>query len=123
MASILIIDDEPEVLRVLKKVLEGAGHSVTEAADGKTALRWFAGRPTDLVVTDIYMPEMDGLEFLMRLREAFPETPVVAISGGGHLSKESVLGAATLLGADQILAKPFTAEEVLAAVARALGSP
>jgi CheY-like chemotaxis protein len=90
MASILIIDDEPEVLRVLKKVLEGAGHSVTEAADGKTALRWFAGRPTDLVVTDIYMPEMDGLEFLMRLREAFPETPVVAISGGGHLVTSSL---------------------------------
>ncbi|MHB1193637.1 MAG: response regulator [Longimicrobiales bacterium] len=123
MASILIIDDEPEILRALKKILEGAGHSVTEAADGRTALRWFAGRPTDLVVTDIYMPEMDGIEFLMRLRETFPETPVVAMSGGGIIPKENLLGAATLLGADQILEKPFTAEQVLAAVGRALGLP
>jgi len=123
MATILIIDDQPDILRVLTKILEGAGHNVMEAADCKRALRWFAGRPTDLVVTDICMPEMNGIEFLMRLREAFPETPVVAMSGGGSISKESLLGAASLLGADQILEKPFTAEQVLAAVERALGPP
>ncbi len=123
MASILIIDDQPEILRVLTKVLEGAGHSVTEAADCKRALRYFAGRPTDLVVTDICMPEMDGIEFLMRLREAFPETPVVAMSGGGRIPKENLLGAASLLGAVDTLEKPFTAEQVLTAVERALGPP
>jgi len=123
LASILIIDDKPEVLRVLRKVLEGAGHTVTEAPDGQTALRWFAGRPTDLVVTDIYMPEMDGLEFLMRVREAFPETRVVAMSGGGFLGKDLVLKAAEILGAREILAKPFTAQEVLEAVERALAAP
>ncbi|MDP2957868.1 MAG: response regulator [Longimicrobiales bacterium] len=123
MASILIIDDHPEILRVLRKVLEGAGHTVTEAPDGKTALRWFAGKPTDLVLTDIYMPEMDGLEFIMRVREAFPETRVIAMSGGGFLGKDQILKAAAILGARQILEKPFTSEGVLEAVERALVDP
>jgi DNA-binding NtrC family response regulator len=123
MASILIIDDDPEILRVLRKVLESAGHEVTEAPDGKKALRWFAGRPTDLVVTDIYMPEMDGLELLMRMREAFPEVRVVAMSGGGFIDKSQILKAAGILGAREILEKPFTTEQILECVERALAGP
>ena len=89
MARILIIDDQPAVLRALRSTLEQAGHEVTEAPEGKTALRHFAGKPTDLVISDIYMPEMDGIDFLMRVREAFPEARIVAMSGGGHLSRDS----------------------------------
>ncbi len=120
MASILIIDDQPEVLRALRKTLQREGHTVTDAADGKAALRRFAGSPTDLVISDIYMPEMDGIEFLMRVREAFPEARIIALSGGGYLGKEEVLAAAGNLGAVGILEKPFSVEECLELVRRAL---
>jgi CheY-like chemotaxis protein len=122
MADILIIDDEPGVLRVLTKILEGAGHSVTEAPDGEVALRHFVGKPADLVITDIFMPGMDGIEFLVHIRKTFPDARVLAMSGGGILSRDQALSDAALLGADQILQKPFSQEEVLEAVNRMLDS-
>ena len=121
MSRILIVDDEPEILRVLRRVLEIEGHTVSDAPDGKAALRYFAGNPADLVISDIYMPDMDGIQFLMRVREAFPEARIVAMSGGGQISKEKVLGAASILGAVDVLEKPFTVENVLEIVKRALG--
>lgn len=116
MAEILIIDDETEILRVLRRGLEGAGHRVKEAQNGKEALRVFAGSPPDVVISDIYMPDMDGIELLIRLKERFPEARFVAMSGGGFIEKERVLGAASMLGAEGVLEKPFSLEEVLAAV-------
>jgi CheY-like chemotaxis protein len=123
MARILIIDDDPDILRLLRRILESRGHTVLEAADGSTALRHFAGNPADLVLTDIFMPHMDGIELIMRVKEAFPEARVVAMSGGGRLPMSNVLGAASMLGAEDVLAKPFTADEVLAAVDRVLAGP
>ena len=120
MASILIIDDEDPVREVLRRVLVREGHTVSEAADGKTALRMYAGNPTDLVITDIFMPEMDGIEFLTRVQEAFPEAQVIAISGGGFIGREDVLQDAAQLGAVGILEKPFSVEECLDVVGRAL---
>jgi CheY-like chemotaxis protein len=120
MAEILIIDDEPGVLKILRKILEGAGHSVTEAPDGAVALQHFEGKPTDLVITDIFMPGMDGIEFLVHVRTDFPDARVLAMSGGGILSRDQALNDAVLLGADQILQKPFSKEEVLKAVDRML---
>lgn len=120
MARILIIDDEPEVLRVLKRILEKEGHSVAEAPDGEAALQQFEGHPADLVITDIFMPGMDGIEFLMHVRTAFPQARVVAMSGGGILPRDQILGDATHLGAHVVLQKPFTREEVLQAVEQAL---
>jgi CheY-like chemotaxis protein len=122
MADILIIDDEPGVLGVLRRILEGAGHSVAEAPNGEVALQEFEGRPADLVITDIFMPEMDGIEFLVHLRTTFPEAKVLAMSGGGLLPRDQALSDASLLGADQILQKPFSREELLAAVDRTLMS-
>lgn len=112
MAQILIVDDDPGLLSALRGILEDAGHEVTEESDGSRALRRFAGHPTDLVITDVYMPEMNGIEFLMRLREAFPEAKVIGMSGGGHLDKEPVLEGARALGAAGILAKPLDVDEV-----------
>ena len=120
MASILVIDDEHPIRDILRKLLEREGHAVSEAPDGKTALRMFAGDPADVVITDIYMPEMDGIEFLMRVREAHPEVRIIALSGGGFLDKENVLKAASNLGAVAVLEKPFSLAEVLAAVEKAL---
>ena len=120
MAQILIVDDDPSLLRTLRRILEDAGHEVTEESDGARALRRFAGHPSDLVITDIYMPEMDGIEFLMRLRECFPEAKIIAMSGGGFLEKESVLEGARALGAVRVLPKPFDADEVDRLVASVL---
>jgi len=122
MAEILIIDDEPGVLGILRRILEFAGHSVVEAPDGEVALRHFEGKPADLVITDIFMPGMDGIEFLVHVRKTFPEARVLAMSGGGLLSRDQALSDAALLGADGILQKPFTKDEVLEAVARTLTS-
>jgi CheY-like chemotaxis protein len=122
MATILIIDDEPGILGVLRKILEGAGHSVSEASDGEAALKHFEGSPSDLVITDIFMPEMDGIEFLVHLRTTFPDAKVLAMSGGGLLSRDQALSDASLLGADQVLQKPFSREQLLEAVDRILAS-
>ena len=116
MAQILIVDDDPSILRVLRGVLEAEGHEVTEESDGGRALRRFAGRPADLVITDMYMPEMNGIEFLMRLHKAFPEAKVIGMSGGGFMAADSVLEGARALGAADILAKPFDADELLRSV-------
>ena len=120
MAEILIIDDEPGVLQVLREILEGVGHSVTEARDGEAALRQFEGKPADLVVTDIFMPGMDGIELMVNIRKTLPDARVLAMSGGGLLSRDQALSDAVLLGADHILEKPFSKDEVLEAVNRTL---
>ena len=106
MASILIIDDNPDVLRALGRALEAKGHEVHQDEDGHAALRHYAGRPTDLIITDIYMPKMDGIQFIMRVKEAFPEARVIAMSGGGALAGQQVLAAAAGLGVDAVLEKP-----------------
>lgn len=120
MASILIIDDDDPVREILRRLLGRVGHTVYEAADGKTALRMYAGNPTDLVITDIFMPEMDGIEFLIRVREAFPEARVIALSGGSYIGKQEVLRDATQLGAVGVLEKPFSVDECLELVRRVL---
>ena len=116
----MIVDDDPGILESLRRVLESAGFEIVAASDGQMALRHFAGNPTDVVISDIYMPGMDGIQFLMRVKEAFPDVRVVAMSGGGHQSKENVLGAASMLGAVTVLEKPFEVQEVLEAVEAAL---
>ena len=120
MASVLIIDDDNEMRATLRKILEGAGHTVLDAQDGKQALRMYAGNPTDLVITDIYMPKMDGIEFVMRVCEAFPEARIIALSGGGYLGKENALAAASSLGAVGVLEKPFSIDECLELVEKVL---
>lgn len=120
MARILIIDDDDEARTGLRRLLESDGHEVEEAADGSQALRRFAGSPADVVFTDIFMPHMDGLEFVMRVRETFPEAPIVAMSGGGQIEAGPVLQAAEALGVVRSLAKPLTRDAVRAAVEVAL---
>lgn len=112
MASVLIIDDDPAIRRVLRRLIEREGHSVTEAENGKMALRRFAGEPADLVISDIYMPEMDGIELLIWLQEAHPETRLIAMSGGGSLPADHLLDAARALGAVAVMEKPFSIDTV-----------
>lgn len=123
MARILIAEDESSIRSVLRRILEAEGHEVVEVENGTRALRHYAGDPTDLVIADIYMPGMDGLEFILRLRDLFPRARVLAISGGGGLPGHSVLEAARNLGALGALEKPFTRGEVIRAVEGLLGEP
>jgi CheY-like chemotaxis protein len=122
VARILLVDDDEDVLRGMRRVLQRLGHEVVAAADGHQALRALEGDPCDLVITDINMPEMDGIELILALRERWPKVPIIAISGGGLMPKELLLASAEVLGAVTTLPKPVGVAELEAAVARALGA-
>jgi CheY-like chemotaxis protein len=102
---------------MLEALLQEEGHEVVTAFDGRDVLGCLQGNSLDLVITDIFMPEQDGLVTIARLREEFPQLRVVAISGGASaLGKVDALRAAQLMGADAVLAKPLQAEQVLRVV-------
>ncbi len=116
MAQILVVDDDGAVRRVLRKHLETEGHQVCEAPNGDVALELMRTDPPDLLITDAYMPGMDGIEFTIRVRQQGINTNIVAISGGGFKDGAEVLERARSLGAVRALAKPFTRDELLEAV-------
>lgn len=120
MANILIVDDQDSILQIVRRILEKHGHSVIEAVDGITALKKVSESNPDLVITDIFMPEMDGLEFLRRIRELSPRPGVIAMSGGGVVDQDQVLSLAKALGASLVLTKPFLPKELLEGVERVL---
>ena len=120
MASILVIDDNGPVRGFLRAVLEGQGHTVTEANQGRTAFHYLRQSPVDLVLTDIYMPDCDGLEVIMTLRREFPSIRIVAISGGS--GDRNLLVAARQLGAHDVLEKPINMVDLVKSVTAALNS-
>jgi len=120
MARILVIDDEPQIRSLLRQMLEREGHDVEDAADGKAGLQLFREHPADLVITDILMPEKEGLETIRELRRDFPDTPAIAISGGGTFDPDLCLNLASKLGASEVIQKPFLKRELLEAVRRTL---
>jgi DNA-binding response OmpR family regulator len=119
MPRILIIDDEPDARLVLRDILETEGYQVQEAANGAEALIQCRVAPVDLVITDIFMPKKDGLEFIVELRDRNALLPIIAVSGGGTRVNDG-LQLAPKLGATAILPKPFKAVEILGAVKSAL---
>ncbi len=116
MARILIIEDDQEVREYLESVLSRAGHECLCASDGKEGVDVFSANPVDLVITDIIMPEKDGIETIMDLRRKNNTLKVIAISGGGRAEPENYLHSAKLLGANRTIKKPFTNEEMLQAI-------
>ncbi|MDP6574613.1 MAG: response regulator [Rhodospirillales bacterium] len=116
MARILIIDDEENVRYVLRRILDTAGHEVLEAADGGQGIEISKSEELDLVITDIFMPEVEGLETLREIRKIHPDQKIMVISGGGKSGYLDVLDAAVLLGATEQIAKPFSPSELLAKV-------
>ena len=121
MARILVIDDELVIRQALAIMLANVGHKVETAENGRAGLGLLERESFDLVLTDILMPEMDGVEAMRKLR-ALPSPPkIVAMSGGVQLSREDFPRAAELLGADAALSKPFRARELYALVERLLG--
>jgi DNA-binding NtrC family response regulator len=120
MSRILIIDDEQPVRSVFRRALERAGHEVSEAGDGQAGLKQIAQSSFDLVVTDIVMPTMEGVEFIFQVHREQPDLKVIAMSGGGRVAPKAYLDMARAAGAVSVLAKPFTIEALLAAVDAAL---
>jgi len=114
MATILIIDDEELVRVLLRTTLEAAGYEVVEAPNGRQGLELYRQRPTDLVITDIVMPELNGLDMLLELTREFLHAKVIAISGVG--GEQNVLDVAKLLGARRTFQKPFSMPLLLDAV-------
>ena len=121
MPRILIIDDDEGLRRILGQILVRAGHVVTEAVDGCEGLKSFRKEPVDLVVCDLIMPDKEGLETISVLRKEFPAVKIIAISGGARVTGYDFLPAASGLGANVALAKPFTREQILEAVERLVG--
>jgi DNA-binding NtrC family response regulator len=119
VTRVLVVDDNPSVLRMVAAMLERQHHTVVLAVDGKTALAALASEPCDLMITDIDMPSMNGLELLRALRTVVPRPKVIAMSGQGMMPTQH-LDMAELFGAVERLQKPFTNQELLAVVDRAL---
>lgn len=117
--SILVVDDEEELRDLLRHVLERAGHVVECSRDGIAAISAFKKRSFDVVVTDMLMPERDGLELIADLKVNHPAVKIVAISGGGQIGSDEYLAMAKGFGADVLLRKPFAHQALLAAVDRA----
>ena len=120
MARIIIIDDDVQIRVLLKEILQQEGYEVVDAPDGLEGVRLYRENPADLVITDIIMPEKEGLEIIRELRTDFPEVKIMAISGGGRIGPEPYLQIAERLGAKSILTKPIERDELIGAVRMAL---
>lgn len=123
MARILIIDDDVAMRHAMRTPLERHGHQVAEAGDGKAGLAIYQEAVFDLVVTDIIMPGMEGLETVLALRKFTPALKIIAISAGGKGDASDYLELATRFGAAKTLRKPFTAEELISTVEAMLARP
>lgn len=120
MARVLIIDDQPEMRNIMRRSLELVGHEVVEARDGTDGVAQYRRTSADIVVTDILMPDSDGIELITSLRRVDPQVRILAISGGGSAGRVDFLRMATTLGAKSTLNKPFSPAQLQARVAELL---
>jgi CheY-like chemotaxis protein len=118
---ILVIDDEHSIRDMMVEVLTAVGHEVVEAKNGVEGLRLNRVEPADLVITDLFMPEKDGIAVVMELKRAMPDIKIITISGGGQCGDRVSLRTAKLVGSTYTLEKPFTPDELLNLVEQAFG--
>lgn len=117
MARILVIDDNDEIRGLIREILEGAGYEVVDASNGDEGIKTYRASPTDLVITDMIMPEKEGLETMVELRREFPGVKIIAMSGDGFEEPTTYLDGARLIGgALRTFAKPFNISDFLDAV-------
>jgi len=121
MARILVIDDDVQVRGAVRRILERAGHTVEDVGNGDAGLRAHRERPADLIITDIFMPERDGIETVRQLRRESPQVKIIVISGGDRTQTMDLRKDAELLGAARSLRKPFELSELVRAVGELLG--
>ncbi len=117
--SVLLVDDDRPIRELYRKVLVSAGIGCASAVDGAQALAKLENRRFDAVVMDLVMPDREGIETIIEVRARWPETFIIAISGGGCAGPRELLELAATVGADRTLAKPFTAGQLLAMLAGA----
>jgi DNA-binding NtrC family response regulator len=122
MSRILLVDDDDQLRELLRIVLHRAGHEVQEAHNGDEAIEIHRMNPTDLVITDIIMPDKEGLATIREFRRDHPHLKIIAMSGGGRVRAQDYLGIAKKFGADYDIAKPFSNQEILELVNTALDS-
>ena len=121
---VLLVDDEADIRSLVMRWLEGEGHQVTCAANGLEAVAISSAKEFDLVITDVIMPESDGVQLIAEIKKSRPKARVLAMSGGGRLIESfDCLRMARALGSHVAIAKPFTRQEFLAAVAQAVAAP
>ena len=123
MKRILIVDDDEPFRRILRETLRLAGYVVTTAENGAVALRLFRQEPVDLVMTDLIMPEKEGIETILELLRLQVDLKIIAMSGGGCREAGDYLPIARHLGASEVLTKPFTAQDLMEAVETLLACP
>ena len=116
MARILIIDDEPQIRSMLTLMLEREGYEVIEAPDGVAGIKEYRQNPVDLIITDLIMPNKDGIGMIIDLKKEFPDVKIIAMSGGGLNKPDGYLKGAKKLGAACTLTKPIDREEMLKVV-------
>ncbi|MEN8201568.1 MAG: response regulator [Bacteroidota bacterium] len=121
MARILVIDDEPHILLMVKKMLERTGYKVDIASNGSEGLRLFEIINPDLVITDIIMPEKEGLETIRAMKKRSKDLKIIAMSGGGKISADNYLETARVFGAARLIEKPFSQKLLLSYVEELLG--
>jgi CheY-like chemotaxis protein len=123
MASIVLIDDDPALRSVMRRVLERAGHSVADAEDGVKGIALVERVRPDIVITDLVMPEKEGIETILELRDRFQDLPIIAVSGAEGGEVDGPLVDASMFGAAAVLAKPFSISDFIEVVERVLKLP
>jgi DNA-binding response OmpR family regulator len=121
MKRILFVDDDEPFRLSFSLILEKAGYEIEQAEDGRVGLRKFKEHPPDLVICDLIMPDVEGLETMREIHEIDKTTKILAISGGGRVNAVYYLKVAQMMGAVVTLAKPFTREELIGAVEKLIG--
>ena len=116
MTRILVVDDEDQTRELLRELLTEGGYEVIEAADGSIAMTLVRLKPPDLIITDLIMPNQEGLETISEIRKNHPTLGIIAISGGGRIGPESYLAIAERLGASRTFSKPLDVHRMMAAV-------
>jgi CheY-like chemotaxis protein len=121
MVKILVVDDEPFVRDMMTAMIKPAGYDVVEAVNGAEAFNICKKEAVDLIITDIVMPEKNGIDLIMNVKKEYPDIPIIAVSGGGGITgRYDYLEIAKLVGANNILKKPFEIDELRSAVSNAI---
>jgi two-component system cell cycle response regulator CpdR len=120
--TVLVVDDDPSLCELLTLMLEMVGYKVTCAGNGRLAGKCLQQAVFVLVITDMLMPDRDGLEFIADVRQQQPYTRIIAMTGGGHIPGDKYLKMASGLGAHGVLKKPFSRPELLSAVEQVLAA-